>query len=92
MAYVRVKRFGDRAYYYLVEKHRDQGKWRQRLLKYLGKKIHEEYLGLYRKRKHGPRVGVPENPASPTGLAHANHGTVRGTHHGGKKNRPVLPD
>lgn len=36
MAFVRVKRRGDREYYYLVESYREDGKVRQRILKYLG--------------------------------------------------------
>jgi hypothetical protein len=36
MAFVRIKKHGDREYYYLVESFRDNGKVRQRVLEYLG--------------------------------------------------------
>ena len=37
MAFVRVKRFGNREYYYLVEGKREGKKVRQKVIKYLGK-------------------------------------------------------
>ena len=36
MAFVRVKRFGNREYYYLVEGKREGKKVRQKVIKYLG--------------------------------------------------------
>jgi len=36
MAFIRVKRFGNRKYYYLVEGKREGKKVRQKVLKYLG--------------------------------------------------------
>ena len=36
MAFVRVKRFGNRKYYYLVEGKREGKKVRQKVIKYLG--------------------------------------------------------
>jgi hypothetical protein len=38
MAYVRVKRRGQRVYYYLVESKREGDKVRQRIIRYLGTK------------------------------------------------------
>lgn len=40
MAYIRSKRFGDRTYYYLVEGRREEGKVRQKVIKYLGTSPH----------------------------------------------------
>jgi hypothetical protein len=39
MAYIRVKRFGNREYYYLVENKREGKRVRQVVLKYLGKTL-----------------------------------------------------
>jgi len=36
MAFIRVKRHGNREYYYLVEGKRDGNKVRQKVIKYLG--------------------------------------------------------
>ena len=36
MAFIRVKRFGNREYYYLVEGKREGKKVRQKVIKYLG--------------------------------------------------------
>ncbi len=38
MSFIRAKKFSNgRVYYYLVESYRDQGKVKQRVIKYLGK-------------------------------------------------------
>ena len=39
MAFVRIKRKGDRIYYYLVESKRDGKKVRQKVIKYLGTEL-----------------------------------------------------
>ena len=51
MAFVRVKRHGEREYYYLVESYRENGKVKQRILSYLGIKGHTS-------RPHDEKVEV----------------------------------
>lgn len=49
MAFVRAKKHGKRTYYYLVESYREEGRMRQRIIKYLGKEVPEEYRRETRK-------------------------------------------
>ena len=52
MAFIRVKRHGNREYYYLVEGKRDGNKVRQKVIKYLGTKppIKEQIETMRRQR------------------------------------------
>ena len=89
MAFIRTKKVKNHTYYYLVESYTENGRMKQRILKYLGKEIPEEYLHEYRKR--GPRVSSPKTEI-PTRLAPVNPGEAKGERHGCKKTRQVLSD
>jgi hypothetical protein len=89
MAFIRTKKFNRRVYYYLVEAYREKGRNKQRVLKYLGKEIPEEYMSEYRKRES--RV-APENREIPARLTPSHHGKTKGDRHGRQKAREVLPD
>ena len=58
MAFIRAKKIRGHTYYYRVQSYVENGKIKQKVLKYLGKEIPEEYLNEYRKR--GDRAGLPK--------------------------------
>jgi hypothetical protein len=86
MAYIRPKKIRGKTYFYRVETYTENGKVKQRVLEYLGKKIPDRYMHEYQKR--GPRV-APEN-RDPHSAGPAIHGETRGDLHGSKKTREVL--
>jgi hypothetical protein len=90
MAFVRTKKVKGHIYYYLVESYMENGTVKQRILKYLGKEIPEEYLGEYRKR--GDRASYLKTRGSPPGCPSLNPGEAKGERHGHKKTRKILPD
>ena len=52
MAFIRVKRHGNREYYYLVEGKRDGNKVRQKVIKYLGTELPtKERLEILRRER-----------------------------------------
>ena len=89
MAFIRAKKIKGHTYYYRVESYVENGRIRQKILKYLGKEIPEEYLHEYRKR--GPRASSPKTEI-PTRLAPVNPGEAKGERHGRKKTRKILSD
>ncbi len=89
MAFIRAKKIRGHIYYYRVQSYVEDGKIKQKVLKYLGKEIPEEYLGEYQKR--GPRVSSPKTEI-PTRPAPVNPGEAKGGRHGSKKTRKILPD
>jgi hypothetical protein len=89
MAFIRAKKIRGHTYYYRVESYVENGRIKQRILKYLGKEIPEEYLHEYRKR--GPRASSPKTEI-PTRPAPVISGEARGERHGRKKTRKILPD
>lgn len=89
MAFIRTKKIKGHSYYYLVESYTEDGRVKQRVLKYFGKEIPEEYLHEYRKR--GPRASSPKTEIPPR-LAPVTRGEARGERHGRKKAGKVLPD
>jgi hypothetical protein len=84
MAFIRTKKVKNHTYYYLVESYTEDRRMKQRILKYLGREIPEEYLREYRKR--GPRVSSPKTEI-PTRLAPVAFGEAKGERHGRKKTR-----
>ena len=89
MAFIRAKKIRGHTYYYRVQSYVQDGRIKQKVLKYLGKEIPEEYLNEYRKR--GPRATSPKTEI-PTRPAPVNPGEAKGERHGHKKTRKVLPD
>jgi hypothetical protein len=89
MAFIRAKKISGHTYYYRVESYVENGRIKQKILKYLGKEIPEEYLHEYRKR--GPRVSSPKTEI-PTRLAPVNPREAKGERHGSKKTRKILSD
>jgi len=90
MAFIRTKKIKGHTYYYRVESYVENGRIKQRVLKYLGKEIPEEYLHEYRKRR--ARGNSPKTEIIPTRLAPVNLGEAKGERHGRKKARKILPD
>ncbi len=86
--FIRAKQFKYGRYFYLVEDYRKDGKVKQRVVKYLGRKIPDEYLADYRKR--GSRASYPKTERNPTRLTLENSGGAKGVRHGSKKTRKVL--
>jgi hypothetical protein len=83
VAFIRTKRVKGQTYYYRVETYVDAGKIKQRVLRYLGKEIPEEYLNEWQKR--GSRVeSKTRNTHSASSV---RHGEVRGNRHGREKTR-----
>jgi len=66
MAFIRTKKIRGHTYYYRVESYTEEGRIKQRVLKYLGKEIPEKYLAEYQKRgprKTFPKTEIPTRPA-----------------------------
>ncbi|NIO03867.1 MAG: hypothetical protein GTN74_04435 [Proteobacteria bacterium] len=89
MAFIRAKKIRGHTYYYRVESYVENGRIKQRILKYLGKEIPEEYLHEYRKRCSGASSMKIEIP---TRLTSVNPGKAKGERHGREKTRKILSD
>ena len=89
MAFIRTKKIRGQTYFYRVETYTENGKIKQRVLKYLGKEIPKKYMSEYRKRES--RV-APENREIPARLTPSDQGKTKGERHGHQKTREVLSD
>jgi uncharacterized protein YxeA len=92
MGFIRTKRFNGRVYYYLVEAYRENGKPKQRVLKYLGKTIPKKYLKDYKKQSMRESRVAPENREIPARLTPSHPGKTKGKRHGRQKAREILSD